>query len=415
MLEENERLDIAQKIARRVSLDRTLLDNLVNDVRKWGIKRNVKQIRPYSSTALAIVSTDAGNMRLRFDPFEHQIIRVVDSDGQTLGLRPVTVTSNPDNIFIEDTTPDASGKLNAMGVLIRDFSIATGDKIKSFAQICPSIRINDTLHPEQSTGWVISYRDLWEWAVVYERIMYATFSQSTLIVRDGLLRTKLFGDKYFRVLGDLIAAKIAELRLKQKKDIYLVGLAKHSQVIDLYRLVWAMENIFPAGQPYYVRIPREMESRAYKFPEFARGRERLLRDKDGLAATFDPLTKQWTSLGIKPDAEGKGEDSKFVFGTMFLVRLAEEAAMPTWAVDIFDDQAYEADKIIGHLLMDATNGFPVPAYPQSIQRAHESAKLTDFDAVSLNQIIMDGIRHMVGNDVIIDRLELAGDLASRRY
>lgn len=420
MLEDHERAALAAEIGKRIVSDSTLLDGLVADLRTWNIKGATRQIRPYSSTALAIVSSDAGNLRLRFDPFEHQVIRVVDSDGQTLALRPITVTSDLEELFREDTEPDKDGVISEIGILVRDLRRATGDPITSFADLCPSINVTDLKHPEQNTGWVMSYRDLWEWAVLYERLMYATFAQSTLVVRDGLLRTKLFADtkgksNYFRVMGDLLAERFRILKQQQKKDVYLVGLAKHSQVIDLYRLAWAMEDIFPAGSPYYVPIPREMEKRAYKFPEFARGRERLNRGLDGLCASRDPTTGVLGSLGIRPDAEGGTEDSKFVFGTMFLTRLAPELALPTWAVDVFDDQAHEADRILGHLYMDSMNGFPVPSYPQSIQRAHEAAKLTDFDAMALNEIIMTGIRRMVGNETIIDRLQLAGDMASRRY
>jgi hypothetical protein len=427
MLEQHEREQLAQEISAGVQLDGQLLANLESDLHRFAIPAAVKQIRPYTATALAIVSSDAGNMRLVFDPFEHQIIRVVDSDGQTLALRTITVTTDLKDLFRRDTTPDADGVISDIGLLVSDLERATGRKITSFAELCPSIQVSSASRPEQNTGWVISYRDLWEWAVLYKQLMYTTFSQSTLIVRDGLLRSKLFGDvdmrlpdgtkfksNYFRIMGDLLAARLRSLRERQKKVIYLVGLAKHSQVIDLYRLAWAKLKLFPEGHALFVRIPRDMEIRAYKFPEFARGRDRLIRNADGLCADVDPATGRLTPLGVQP-GDAVREDSQFVFGSMHFARFAPETSMPTWAIDIFDDQLADTERIMGYLHQDSMDGFPVPSYPQSIQRAHEAAKLTDFDAMTLHQIIMNNIRGLVNDDDSIDRLLLAGDMASRRY
>jgi hypothetical protein len=426
MLEQHEREQLAREISSGVQMDGQLLANLEQDLQRWAIPSSVKQVRPYTATALAIVSSDAGNMRLVFDPFEHQIIRVVDSDGQTLALRTITVTTDLQDLFRRDTTPDADGVLSDIGLLVGDLVRATGKKITSFAELCPSISVQSGNRPEQNTGWVLSYRDLWEWAVLYKQLMYSTFSQSTLVVRDGLLRSKLFGDvqmalpdgspyktNYFRVMGDLLAKHFQFLRDRHKKVIYLVGLAKHSQVIDLYRLAWAKLRIFPEGHPYHVRIPRDMETRAYKFAEFARGRDRLVRNAEGLCANVDSAGKL-TPLGVQP-SDPVGEDSKFVFGSMHFARFAPETSMPTWAIDIFDDQLPDTEKIMGYLHQDSMDGFPVPSYPQSIQRAHEAAKLTDFDAMALHQIIMNNIRGLVNDDDSIDRLLLAGDMASRRY
>src|SRR5439155_25342845 len=45
---------------------------------------------------------------------------------------------------------------------------------------------------EVSPSWVLVYRDLCEWAALYECICYRSFATDTLMVRDGLLRSKLF-------------------------------------------------------------------------------------------------------------------------------------------------------------------------------------------------------------------------------
>jgi hypothetical protein len=218
-------------------------------------------------------------------------------------------------------------------------------------------------------------------------------------------------------MGDLLAARFKDLRERTRKSVMLVGFAKHSSVIDLYRLALELEDVLPAGCGYWVRVPREIERRAYKFAEFARGRERLVRNRDGLCAARDPATGRLALNGPRPGIEAATEDSKFVFGTMLLVRFGANKADPIWAVDVFDDQIQDADTIIGHLAADAKDGFPVPFYPASLQRAHEEAKLTDLDADLLNAAVLEAIRAIVGsgNATVIDRLEIGGDITGRRY
>ena len=337
MFEDHEREALVASITWRImNEDRRLLDNVVEDMRRFGLKRNIRQIRPYSSTTMAIVSSDGGNHGVKFDPFHIQLVRVVDSDGQTLALRSIAVTTDLDRLFAEEMSKGAE---SPVAKLISDLSKSTARQIHSFTELCPSIRV-DSVRPDHTTGWVISYRDLWEWAVLYQRIMCADFAQATLILKDGLLRTKLFSSDYLRVIGDLLAFRFKELREKRRKDVFFVGLAKSSSVLDMYRLAMHVENVFPEGSPYYVSIPREMEKRAYKFPEFSRGRERLQRNSEGLCAHWDAITGELRSEGIRADADGGNEDSKFVFGSLFLVRFGHAAPDAMWAVDIFDDQAH---------------------------------------------------------------------------
>ena len=369
MFEDQERAALVASISDRITKeDRKLLDDIIADVRRFGLKRSIRQIRPYSSTTMAIVSSDGGNHGVKFDPFHIQLVRVVDSDGQTLALRSVAVTTDLDQLFGDEMRTLRDGSPSPVATLVDDLRKATGRAIRGFSDLCPSIQI-DPQGPDHTTGWVVSYRDLWEWAVLYQRIMRADFAQATLVLRDGLLRTKLFRDSYFRVIGDLLAFRFKELREKRRKDVFLVGLAKSSSVIDRYRLAMHMEDVFPRGNPYYVSVPREMEKRAYKFPEFARGRERLNRNAEGLCARWNPVTGELLSEGVKGDIEYRGEDSKFVFGSLFLTRFGQAVPDALWAIDIFDDQSHEADRIMGHLFGDSADGFPVPCYPLSLQRA----------------------------------------------
>jgi len=109
------------------------------------------------------------------------------------------------------------------------------------------------------------------------------------------------------------------------------------------------------------------EMRAYKFPEFARGRERLSRTRDGLCADTDPDTGWLTLQGINR-APGGQEDSKFVSGTMYLTRLPRELAMPTWAVDI----SIAEDAIFAMGMGLRRNARRVGALRRNVNRARSS-------------------------------------------
>ena len=79
-------------------------------------------------------------------------------------------------------------------------------------------------------------------------------------------------------------------------------------------------------------------------------------------------------------------------GALYFVKFGNRPRDPIWPVDIFLPQLNEAQTVLGCLLADATDGFPIPFYPQCLQRAHENAALVDFDFDILQDEIFDGIR-----------------------
>ena len=102
---------------------------------------------------------------------------------------------------------------------------------------------------------------------------------------------------------------------------------------------------------------------------------------------------------------------------MFFVKFGQRPHDPIWPVDIYTDQLSEAPHILGCMLADAINGFPVPLYPQCLQEAHANAALVDFDFDILQDQIFDGIRQMLaaeGSMLDIFRLQEA-DISQRRY
>ena len=88
-----------------------------------------------------------------------------------------------------------------------------------------------------------------------------------------------------------------------------------------------------------------------------------------------------------------------------------------WPIDIFLFQSNDHATIFGYLLNDAREGFPVPLYPRSLQKAHENAALVDFDMDLLQDMIFSGLRTTLGKEApALDVFRLQDtDPASRRY
>jgi hypothetical protein len=233
------------------------------------------------------------------------------------------------------------------------------------------------------------YRELVEWAVLFS-ILTKDFGTDTLIICDGLLRSKIFaGDNFQRLLRGM-KERIDQQWRRNRRRIYLAGVAKHSKVLVRYRLAMALEHVLRTDYPAYVEVPREIEEKAYVWSEFARGDDR---------------------------ADEGGEINKFVGGKMFLVKFGSHRRDPIWPIDIFTEQKEDAQVILGSMLADAINGFPVPHYPRCLQKAHENAALVDFDFDILQDYIYEGVRSTLGeHSQTLDVFELQdADPAQKRY
>jgi hypothetical protein len=251
--------------------------------------------------------------------------------------------------------------------------------------------------PDQiSKSWVLTYRDLCEWAVLYDKICYTRFSTNTLIVRDGLLRSKLFNyisptkTALFIKMIDNINLAIKNAYLNDKVRIYLVGLAKHSQVLSRYSLVMELENIIPKGDPRYTRVPLDLEQKSYTWKEFI-----------------------WNE-NTNDDSR---EINKFSMGHLYLVRFGRLKSDPIWAVDLLPSQSKFDSEIFGYLLADSINGFPVSHYPLCLQKAHEHAQVVGFDMNILQDEVIKAIKEILPEDKkeVIDHQVFNSDQSQKRY
>ncbi|MBC7338488.1 MAG: hypothetical protein H5U04_01240 [Firmicutes bacterium] len=367
MLEPETLRQVRELIARRAEEDRRVLDDLCREVRP--LAGNVKPIRPRSTTAVSLVGSDGGNNRLLFDPFFMQFVRVVDSYGQEHHIECVSPTTDTEALSRAQFTPDGKPK-TALGVMMTELGVDPPLLWNLSPMIPRASMIRE--HPEMvSPSWIQVYRDLCEWAVLYDRIRNHSFATDTLIVRDGMLRSKVFRGELFIRWRQKIEEAIERVWRTQRRRIYLVGIAKRSKVLERYRLALAIEGVMLRDEPCYVRVPREMEAKAFVWPEWARG----------------------------PEAEGgEREAPKFVAGDMYFVRFGSRPGDPIWTIDVFSSQSESAGEIFGYLLADAIAGFPVPLYPRCLQKAHEYAQVTGFDLTILQDEIYQAVRDLLPPD-----------------
>ncbi len=243
---------------------------------------------------------------------------------------------------------------------------------------------------EPKPSWVQVYRELMEWAVLFELVRRRDFGTDVVLIRDGFLRSKVFAKDLFARLNQGIQEAIRAQFAKNRRRVYVVGIAKHSKVLQRYQLALALEGVLRNAYASFVEVPRRLEAKVYEWSEYARGNAEA--------------------------AEG-GEANKFVAGKMFFAKFGDSPYDPIWAVDLLESQTHDATAVFGYLLTDALEGFPVPFFPQSLQRAHEHAALVDFDMEILEDETMTALRDLLGKQkTVIDELCLqVGDVAHRRY
>jgi len=379
MIEPESHQQLRHEISERITADRNLLEALRTEIRP--LRSGVKRIQPRTTTSISLVGTDGGNNSLQFDPFLVQLIRIVDSSNNEYCLQAITPSTNIERLSAAQF--DADGQpITSLGRLMDEL------KITKLQNLSHMIRPSEGGSP-RSTSWVQVYRELVEWATLYS-ILRKDFATDTLIVFDGLLRSKVFAEDNFATLLRKMSEAIIRQYRENRRHVYIVGVAKHSKVLARYRLAMALERILVTNYPAYVEIPRKIEEKAYVWSEYARGDDR--------------------------EMEG-GEINKFVGGKMFFVKFGSGTRDPIWPIDIFLPQREDAQAVLGYLLADAIDGFPVPLYPRCLQKAHENAALVDFDFDILQDEIFAGIRAVLGEDApVLDVFRLQEvDVAQRRY
>lgn len=352
MLSPEDLHRLRQKALEQLRRDQVSLDSLRERAR--GLREQTRRIRPRNATTVAVVATDAGEGSIEFNPLLLQPVRVVDNYGEVRFLdilSPYEDVQKLSQRLLEDPS-------SPLGRLMRDLGL------KGLWELSPMIPKPGAPLDERKLGWVKVYRDLAEWASLYDFITGRDFPSHTLVLRDGLLRSKIFTPGTFETLWERIRKRVEGLASRGKK-IYVVGIAKRSKVMERYRLAFYLEGVLRDRGAAYLSVPPELEREVYRWEEYARG-----------------------------EAEGSWEH--FVQGRLHLAKFGEEPYAPIWPVDVWEPQVGEADEVMGFLLQDARAGFPIPDYPLSLQQAHLQARIGGLDREMLQELVFEALRHTLG-------------------
>ena len=346
---------------------------------------SLRLIRPYAVNAVSFVSADGGDNRLSFNPAVVELVRVVDSRGNECALDAVPGTATSSELDRRGT----QGDQDEVGPLAR-LCTALGRRVRDLSYLLSAMDAGG-----KSTGAVRAYRDIVEWAVLHDLIASSAiqWGGDTIVVRDGLLRTKVFRREVFPLLDKRLRDGV-EAHASRNVRLSIVGVAKQSAVLGRLAVALELEATFHRPYPCFVRVPKAIEEECYNFDR--------------------------TWLDTLETAEPT-EDGRILYqsaGSLFLAKFGDHPLDPVWPVDVASWQVDNADRILGQLTVDAQQGFPIPDYPMCIQKAHDYAKMTGLEMVVLQDLLMEGMCQSLTREQTerLYRLRHLGQtLADRRY
>lgn len=349
-----------EKLKQRVLEAYNAEDSRLQTFREYArrLRGGVKPLRPTPVNAVSFVSADGGDNRLAFNPAIVELVRVVDSRGKEHALDAVSST-----ISIEELEERAKrGSRHAITPLER----LAQDTGKTLQQMSYLIRGLGT--PGKSTGAMRCYRDIVEWAVLYDLVANPNlqWGSDTILVRDGLLRTKSFARDTFPLLDRKIRTGV-DVHAERNVQLSLVGVAKQSAVLGRLAVALELEATFHKSYPCFVQVDDDIEAECYNFD------------------------RTWLDTYETTDEDDTGRRLYQSLGQLYLVKFGDRPMDPVWPVDIAKWQVDQTERILGQLTVDAQQGFPIPDYPMCIQRAHDFAKLSGLEIHDLQDMLLQGM------------------------
>lgn len=334
-------------------------------------------IKQWRSDAIAFVAADGGDNRLRLDsmagsaPATVELVRVVSSDNK---VRIMEIFAGETEKEIVSESPPVNNLREVLGCKrISQLSRYLDDKI-----------LGDT--PKSRSAQMKEYREIVEWAVLYDLLATQKRECDTLLVREGALRTRTFPKEIFNRLNNEIQS--AHKRHQENGiNIYYVGVSKQTKLLNRLRFALSLENVFNQNAAQYVRVPKEITQKFYD--------------------------RRW--LDTAETTEGGEYNS---LADMYLVKFGDHPLDPVWPVDIPKWQQDDAEKILGLLAQNARIGFPIPDFPMCIQQAHEHAKIGGIEMAYLNELLFEEVeKNMSKEDCekLLRARYLAQDVTALRY
>jgi hypothetical protein len=349
------------------------------------LRDQVKPLRSYAVNAVSFVSADGGDNRLTFNPAVVELVRIVDSRGNQCALDAVPSTITLSELE-QRTTANSADVVIPLVRLCNDLDKGLKDL---------SYLIRGIGQAGKSTGAIRCYRDIVEWAVLYDLVANPNiqWGGDTILVRDGLLRTKSFTREVFPMIDQRLRKAIAD-HANRNVALSLVGVAKQSAVLSRLAVALELEETMHRPFPCYVRVDDDIEADCYNFD------------------------RTWLDTFESSDPDDDGKKLYQALGKLFLVKFGDQPFDPVWPVDIAEWQVGKADKILGQLTVDAQQGFPIPDYPMCIQKAHDFAKLTGLEVQILQEILVQTMCEKLTDketEKLLRMKHLGQSLAALRY
>jgi hypothetical protein len=219
MIDAQTQQHLRSAIAECIYGDQSVLEELRREIRP--LKQQTRRIQPRATTSISLVGTDGGNNQLQFDPFLIQLVRVVDSSNNEYCLEAVSPTT-PIDALNRRQFDETGAPISALGEMMAYLGVS------SLQALSHMIRPKGPGKPI-SPSWVQVYRQLVEWAILFS-ILKRSFGTDTLVVCDGLLRSKVFAGDLFTKLIKGIKERIDTQWQLNRRRVYLAGVAKHSKV-----------------------------------------------------------------------------------------------------------------------------------------------------------------------------------------
>lgn len=376
--------DDFEQIRKRILMAYDVEDPVIQKFRSYAvrIKNDIKPIRSFSVNAVSFVSADGGDNRLYFNPGVIELVRVVDSRGNQCALDAIAGNARSEHLDCRGE----KGNPNSVQPLQKLCS-DLGVKVNELSPLLKGLGERG-----RSTGAVRAYRDILEWAVLYD-LLFKEWGSDTILIREGLLRSKSFKKNIFPVIDKNIRA-ICRKHKANNVNVSIIGVAKRSAVLSRLAIALELEETFHKPFPCYSRVPEDIEWECYKY------------DRSWL----DTLETS------EPNEDGKYEYESM--GRLFLVKFGDRPFDPVWPVDIAVWDENDAPRLIGQLLNDAQPGFPIPDFPMSVQRAHEFARVNGIEQTMLQDMLFEGmVRNLSASEreKILRMKYLGEDLIMRRY
>jgi hypothetical protein len=221
-------------------------------------------------------------------------------------------------------------------------------------------------------GQIRAFRDIVEWSVILD-LANRDWPSDVLLLRDGLLRTKILKPEIFPKLDKAFQKTYDEQVVKGKHRVFLLGVAKTSSVLSKISLAMLLEGTFSKDYPCYAEVPRDLEAKCYNF--------------DG------------TWLDTSDDRKNGSTERYQSFGKLHLVKLSHARNAPVLPVDIpVWLPSRERQMVLEYLSHDALDTFPVIGYPYALQKAHEYAVLTGLEMSILGDMMINHLIRNMPND-----------------